>query len=202
MKVKFLYIIFLSVLLAISISQIFMIPPYAGDIFQIYKSGYFKELDKEFNIITDSFVNIKMMSRSAYAWIFLKDMQKKHSITINVYNANGLKIPAPGETRSSNDERALRIINSPEPKEFSQVKDNKYYAAFPVFLEDRCKFCHERNSKNLAGVITFERGFDSHIYYSSERTIIFILISLVLILLLYYIIRWEPGRAVKELFDK
>ena len=202
MKVKYLYIIFLSVLLIISISQIFMIPPYAGDVFQVYKSGYFKELDKDFSIIVDSFINIKMMSRSAYAWIFLKDIQKKQKIEINVYNINGLKVPAPGVTKPGNDDKVLRIVNSSEPKEFSEIKDNKYYAAFPVFLEDRCRFCHKGNTENLVGVITFKRSFDSHIYYSSERIIIFILVSLVLILLLYYIIRWEPGKAVKELFDK
>lgn len=202
MKVKYLFIILLSVLLVISISQIFMIPPYAGDIFKVYKSGYFRELDRGFNVINDSFINIKMMSRSAYAWIFLRDMQKKHNIKINVYNFDGFKVPAPGETKPGDDDKALRIINSSNPVFYSEIRNNKYYAAIPVFFENRCRFCHEHNKKNLAGIITFERGFDSHIYYSSERMIIFILVSLVLILLLYYIIRWEPGKAVKELFDK
>ena len=198
-----MYIVFVVMLLIISIAQIFSIPPYAGNIFSVYKSGYFKELDNGFQVTIDSFNNIKMMSRPVYAWIFLKDIQKKNNINIKVYNNKGFEVQAPGLTGSSNDDNVLKILNSINPQTFSRVIDNKYYSAIPVFIEDRCRFCHANiNKKNIAGVITFEREYDSYIYYSSERVIIFVLISLVLIILLYYIIRWDPAKAVKELFDK
>ena len=203
MKVKYIYIILILVLLLISISQIFTIPPYAKDVFPVYKSGYFKELDRGFDVIIDSFLNIKMMSRSVYAWIFLKDIQNKHKYKIAVYNNNGMKVPAPGETEPSNNEYIFKILNSMKPVRISFIKDNKYILYVPVFLEDRCRFCHaDANNKNIAGIMKFARDFDSHIYYSSERIIIFIIISLVLIILLYYIIRWEPGKKIRKLFDK
>lgn len=203
MKIKYMYIVFVVMLLIISIAQIFSIPPYAGNIFSVYKSGYFKELDNGFQVIIDSFNNIKMMSRPVYAWIFLKDIQKKNNINIKVYNNKGFEVQAPGLTGSSNDDNVLKILNSINPQTFSRVIDNKYYSAIPVFIEDRCRFCHPNiNKKNIAGVITFEREYNSYIYYSSERVIIFVLISLVLIILLYYIIRWDPAKVVKELFDK
>ncbi|MBN2403877.1 MAG: hypothetical protein JXN64_15990 [Spirochaetes bacterium] len=203
MKIKYVYIAFIIILLVISIAQIFSIPPYAGNIFSVYKSGYFKELDNGFQTYADSFLNIKMMSRPVYAWIFLKDMQKKNNMNIRVYNNKGLEVQAPGETRISNDDNVLKILNSLDPKSFSRVIDNRYYSAIPVFIEDRCRFCHTNiNRKNIAGVITFERDYDAHIYYSSERVIIFVLTSLALLILLYYIIKWDPARAVKELFDK
>jgi hypothetical protein len=203
MKIKYLYIVLVSLLLIGSISQIFSIPPYAGDIFSIYKSGYFRELDRGFNVTIDSFLNIKMMSKSAYAWIFLKDMQKKHNMDIKVYNNKGFEIPAPGEARTGSNDKVVKILNSIEPMTYSYVDNRKYYSVIPVFLEDRCKFCHtDNNKKNIAGIITFEREYDAYIYYSSERIIIFSLISFVLMILLYYIIRWDPGRNVKELFDK
>ena len=97
----------------------------------------------------------------------------------------------------------FKILNSMKPVRISFIKDNKYILYVPVFLEDRCRFCHaDANNKNIAGIMKFARDFDSHIYYSSERIIIFIIISLVLIILLYYIIRWEPGKKIRKLFDK
>ena len=105
MKIKYLYIVIVIILLIISISQIFAIPPYAGDIFHIYKSGYFTELERGFQVTIDSFINIKMMSKPVYAWIYLKDMQKKYNMDIKVYNNKGLEVPAPGETKASEDNR-------------------------------------------------------------------------------------------------
>ncbi|MFH0974723.1 MAG: hypothetical protein V1874_02950 [Spirochaetota bacterium] len=203
MKIKYLYIALLLILLVISIAQIFSIPPYAGEIFPIYKSGYFKELDKGFNITIDSFKDIKMMSRPAYAWIFLKDIQKKYNYNIKVYNNDGLEVPAPGEIINPDDDKVSAILNSINPQSYSRVKNGKYYSAIPVFGENKCRFCHSNiNKKNILGIITFEREYDSYIYYSSERVIIFILISLFLIIVLFFVIRWDPGKVVKELFDK
>ncbi len=203
MKIKYLYIILLSILLIISISQVFSIPPYTGDIFSVYKSGYFRELDRGFQVIIDSFINIKMMSKPAYAWIFLKDMQKKHDMNIKIYNNKGFEIPAPGESRNINNDKVVKILNSLDPQSFTFVNGRKYFTAIPVFFEDRCKFCHtDINKNNIVGVMTFEREYDSYIYYSSERIIIFSVISLALLILLYYTIRWDPGKNVKELFDK
>ena len=203
MKIKYVYLALIIILLIISISQIFTIPPYAGDIYTVYKSGYFKELDRGFGVTIDSFLNIKMFSKPVYGWIFLEDMRKKFNTNIKVYNNKGLEIPAPGETEASKDKNIIKIINSINPQNYSVIQNGKYYSAIPIFLEDRCRFCHtSTNKKNIAGIMTFERDYDAFIYYSSERIIIFVIISLVLMLLLYLIIKWDPGKVIKELFDK
>jgi len=203
MKIKFVYLALVIILLIISISQIFTIPPYAGDIYSVYKSGYFKELDRGFGVTLDSFLNIKMFSKPVYGWIFLEDMRKKFNLDIKIYNNKGLEIPAPGETEASKDKNIIKIINSINPQSYSAVQNGKYYSSIPIFFEDKCRFCHTGiNKKNIAGIMTFERDYDAYIYYSSERIIIFVILSLVLMVLLYLIIKWDPGKVIKELFDK
>ena len=75
MRIKFILIVLVSFLLFLSISQTLSIPPYEDDIFFVYKSGYFSELDRGFEIIKDSFLGIKTMKSPAYAWIFLSDIE-------------------------------------------------------------------------------------------------------------------------------
>lgn len=203
MKLKYIIMIILVVLCGISISQIFSIPPYEKDIYNIYKSGYFSELENSFDIITESFLEIKMMSKPVYAWIFLDDLRKKYHMDIRVYNSRGVEVTAPGQEGTRRDSRVIKMLNSLDKKMYSEISINKYYSALPVLLEKRCGFCHNKeNRKKIAGVLTFERSFNSHIYYSSERIIIFILISTAIVLLLFFVIRWDPAGAAGELFDK
>ena len=202
-KIKYSVVILFSTLIVISISQIFSIPPFADDIFKIYKSGYFYELDRGFRVIKESFIAIKSMAKPAYGWIYIKDIEKEHKIDINIYNSNGYKVLAPGEFSDSRDEKVIQIVNSLNPRMFSEIKDDKYYSVIPFFLEDRCKFCHNvRGKKKILGVITFEREYNSCIYYSSERIILFVVVSLLFSFLLYLVLRWDPEKTIKELFDK
>lgn len=203
MKVKYVIVVALLLLFAVAFSQIFTIPPRAEDIFVVYKSGYFSELDREFDIIKDSFIETKMLGTPAYGWILLEDIQARHAMRIRVYNASGCEVKAPGKAEPSPDEAVLKIINSLSPGIVSAIAGRKYQAALPVFIEDRCRFCHEgAYQNNVVGVMTFERAFDAHIYYTSERIVIFTIISLATVILLVLVLRWEPGRKVKELFDK
>ncbi len=203
MKLKYILIIILVILCGISISQIFSIPPYEKDIYNIYRSGYFSELEKGFDVIKESFVEIKMMSRPVYAWIFLDDMRKKYKMDIRVYNSRGIEVKAPGQEGRKRDSRVIKMLNSLDKKMYSEISINKYYSAVPVLLENRCRFCHNtRDRKKIAGVLTFERSYDSHIYYSSERILLFVLISTAIALLLFFVIRWDPAGAARELFDK
>ena len=112
MKVKYFFVVIMSFLLIISISQIISIPPYSGNIFNIYKSGYFDELNREFEIIKDSFINIKTMGKVEYGWVFLNDINKKHNIDVKVYNRNGHNVTAPGE-QSEKNERVISKISLP-----------------------------------------------------------------------------------------
>ncbi|MDY6935395.1 MAG: hypothetical protein SVZ03_14365 [Spirochaetota bacterium] len=202
MIIKYMFIIILVLLTLISISQIFSIPPFAEDIFYIYKSGYFSELEKEFDIIKDSFINIKMMSKAVYAWIFLQDISKKHEIDIRVYNRRGNEVFAPGEETVEENERVIRLLNTSNPDIISEAKGEKYYSAIPILIERRCRFCHTINNKsNIVGVMTFEREYNPYIYYSSERVILFALISTALSIILYFVVRWDPEKRIKRLFN-
>lgn len=141
-----------------------------------------------------------MMSSPVYGWIFLEDIEKKYNIKIKVFDAKGMEIPAPGEKKPGTDSRVTRLVNSINPEIYSEIAGRKYYSAIPVAMEGRCLFCHKRNK--IAGVMTFERYYDSYIYYSSERIIIFSLITLSLLILFFLAVKWDPGKDVKELFDK
>lgn len=196
------FLAFVAILILFSISQLFLIPPFAGDIFPIYKSGYFDEIEKGYNVIKDSFVEIKMLSKPVYSWIFLDDIEKKHNIIIKVYNSKGKLVPAPGEESDEHDIRVTDIINSIDPNTYSEIQEDSYYSAIPLFFEDRCRFCHQNYKKNLIGIISFKRKYNSYIYYSSERIIIFTSIAAILSILFFLILKWDPEKRIKEIFDK
>jgi hypothetical protein len=203
MKIKIFLITALSFLLLVSMSQVFSIPPFSGDIFSFYKSGYFREIDTQFTVIKDSFLRIKMYARPEYAWIFLEDMRNHHGIQIKVYDSRGNVIPAPGEKLPGADSIALKTIHSINPVFSTAINKNMYYAVIPIPLENHCKFCHNRNENTrILGAMTFERPFNPVAYYTSERIIIFVIISVVISLLLLFTIRWDPEKKIKELFDK
>jgi hypothetical protein len=203
MKVKIIFAILISALMLVSLSQIFSIPPYAGDIFSIYKSGYFRELDRGFGVIADSFVGIKSMARPEYAWIFLSDIGIAHDIKIQVYDYRGFRVPALGEKIGSPDREILRVMGALKPAMHSEASGNRYVSVIPLSARGECRFCHSRwNSREVIGALRFERHYDAGIYYSSERIIIFVIITIFLGGLLYALLRWDPGRNIKELFDK
>lgn len=203
MKMKYALLMSLAVVLAVSILQMFSVPPYAGDIHSLYRSGYFIELEKGFEVIRDAFIETKMYGRPVSAWILLADIGARQGIDIRVYNSTGLRVRAPGEAENGGDERVVRVLNAERPAVYSEIRGGRYYAAVPVFMEDRCRFCHDsRSAKRVAGVLTFERDFDARVYYGAERVIIFAVVSTALCLLIFLTLRWEPGRRVKELFDK
>jgi hypothetical protein len=203
MKVKIIFAILISALMLVSLSQIFSIPPYAGDIFSVYKSGYFRELDRGFRIIADSFVGIKSMARPEYAWIFLSDVGIANEINIRVYDHRGYCVPAPGEKTGSPDREVLRVIGAPKPAMHSEVSGGRYISVIPLAAHGECRFCHKQwNSREMIGALRFERRYDAAVYYSSERILIFVIITMCLGGLLYALLKWDPGKNIKELFDK
>jgi hypothetical protein len=203
MKVKLIFSILLAALMLVSISQIFSIPPYAGDIFPVYKSGYFKELDREFGIITDSFLGIKSMARPEYAWIFLSDMSIAHDMRIAVYDFRGYRVPAPGEKSGKPDREVLSAVNAARPAALTTADGGRYVSIVPIVARGECRFCHmATNRRSVIGALRFERTYNAAVYYTAERIIIFVCITIVLGLLLYALLRWDPGKNIKELFDK
>lgn len=202
MKIKYMLIFLLGIMVVISVSQIFSIPPFAGDVFTVYRSGYFIELEKQFAVIRDSFIGIKTLGRPVYGWIFLEDIKEKHGIDVRVYNSRGYEVAAPGETGDLN-RNVLRLLNSIKPVTTSRVEADHYYTEMPVRIEKRCRFCHNTpHGEDVLGVMAFARRYDASVYYSAERIIIFSIISLCLLGLMFMVMRWDPEKKVKELFDK
>ena len=202
MKIKLVLLTLLGLLMLFCMSQIFSIPPYAEDVYPVYRSGYFQEIEKGFRVISDSFISIKTLSRPEYAWIFLQDMSRDNGIDIRVYDRNGFQVPAPGR-KGAIDRHVAAVIQASRPGMKSEISGGRYITVIPVGLHDRCRFCHSADSgEKLVGALRFERDYDAHVYYTSERVIIFVLLSLAAGLLLVFTARWEPGKTVKELFDK
>lgn len=202
MKIKYFAIAFVALFFILAIIQMFPVPPFADDVFPLYKSGYFRELDRQFEVIADAFVGIKTMSRPAYAWVFLEDIQNKHGIDIRVYNSRSERVRAPGETSEGRDDTVIRLSALPSPSPVSEIRGNRYFFAIPMTAAPRCRFCHAQNENTLIGTITFERSFNAALFYGRERSVIFGIIALISAFLLYLLIRWEPYRRIKEIFDK
>ncbi len=202
MIVKRVLIIVLAVLWGISFIQIFSVPPYIGDIFGIYKSGYFKELERNMYIITDSFLHIKTMTKPEYAWIYLNDLQKRSGISITVYDEQGNLIKAPGMTEMGNNSAVMNVCSDIKPQPQFTVKGRLYHGIIPIYRKSECNFCHQPSHKPLLGVITYAIPFDGYIYYTSERIILFTIITFAISILLFVVIRWNPYKEIKELFDK
>lgn len=202
MKIKIALISVAALLLAVSLLQILPVPPWAGDVYPVFKSGYFSELDRQFEVVRDAFLGIKMMSRPEYAWIFLEDIRKGHGIAVTVYNARGEAVKVPGTASPGVDAAVISMVNSVNPAPFAEVRGSRYYAALPAIASEKCRFCHSQQPGGLVGVITFERGYDAHVYYSRERIIIFSLIATALLGLVFLVARWDPEKKIKELFDK
>jgi len=203
MKIKYVLLGLIFLLIAVAISQIFNLPPLNREVFPVYKSGYFKELDRELDIITDSFLAIKTMSKPVYAWVYLDDIQKKHNFVVRVYDNRGFLVKAPGMKSPEPHEEVQKILGSLKADPVYSVSKGTYSIMTPMKAQKTCLFCHRIQNKNRTlGAIVMIRDYDGHIYYSGERIIIFSIITLVLLLLLFLVIRWEPGRNIKELFDK
>lgn len=203
MKIKYTLITILLLLVFVSISQIFNLPPLKRDTLPIYKSGYFKELDRELEIIIDSFLAIKTMSEPVYAWIFIDDVKKKHRFDIKIYDRKGFQVYAPDKVSGKGNDEIIKIMRSIKPEASYNIIEGKYCVIKPIMREKRCKFCHKRANKNgTIGAITYIRDYDGHIYYSGERIIIFSAVTVLLLMFLFILARWEPGKNIKELFDK
>lgn len=202
MIVKKILIIMLSLLWGISFIQIFSIPPYSGDIVKIYKSGYFKELERNMFLITDSFLQIKTMSKAEYAWIYLNDISTKYNIIINVYNSEGRLVKAPGMSQIGNDTKVIPLLHELKPEAKFFITGDSYCGIIPVYRKSECNFCHQVSQQPLIGIITYSMPYDGYIYYTSERIIIFVIITFAISCLLFVVIRWQPYKDIQELFDK
>jgi hypothetical protein len=196
MKIKYAFIAVTAILLAISISQTLPIPPHADDMRKVYKSGYFRELERECSIIRDSFLGIKALADPSFAWVYLEDMVTAHNILVKVYDRRGHVVPAPGMTGESPDAAVSNMLARAKPEMESSVRNGRYFTLLPVKAEGKCSFCHEDvRPGGVVGYMSFEQSYDAHVYYSRERILIFLGISMALMIILFLFIRWEIGRA-------
>jgi len=206
MKVKYFFIFVLSFLLLVSVVEIFPVHPYANEIFPIYKSSYFMNLEDSFKIISEAFVHLKTRKNPEIAWIFLSKMKKEHGIDFKIYNYQGKRVISPGNYLTKKNRQVLEILSSSRDNlkdDYSKIEGNKYLTFLPMKKKPYCITCHRRKYKNaVIGVIVLSKGFDAFAYYSIERIVLFIFISVFLLFLLIFAVKWIPGKKLKELFDK
>ena len=211
MKIKILFINLTAILLILALIQVVLssiqignIPPYAKNIASIYKSGYFKELDFGFKTITTSFLEIKQKVDAIAAWDYLRTIKEKNNIQVNIFNTNGWNVTAPGITLNRKNKKIFNILNSGNPSIITSIKGGKYKAIIPLKGESQCFICHRKKNykSTYIGALSFSRTYDSYIYFSSEKMIIFFIFSIFLSVILFYLIKWDPEKNIKELFDK
>ena len=125
-------------------------------------------------------------------------------MNITVYDYTG--IPRPGARREGRPAgpKGTSGVNATRPAAvFGNRTAADIYRSYRSSARGECRFCHSRwNRREVIGALSFERRYDATVYYSSERIMIFMLITMVLGLLLYALVRWDPGKNIKELFDK
>ena len=204
MKIKNILLAINTLLLLISISQIFSIPPFADDIFSVYKSGYFTEIDKGFRLIIDAFSAVKTNGKTEAGWVFLNDIEKTNGIKAAIYNKKGERVIAPSyyDTNNKNSD-IIKVLTAINPETETRLDSGMYKSIIPAKAEKKCLICHTSSRENeIIGAFYFERKFNASIYYTSERIILFSIISLFLLILLILTARWDPERQIKELFDK
>lgn len=203
MKIKILGMSFFSLMLIFSILGIFNLPPSTFLQPGINSSGYFKNIDEKYEVIIDSFIGIKILSKPEYAWIFIDEIKKKHNLKIDIFNSKGEQVLMPGFYIDLIDPQALSVVDSKLSKGLSFVDKGIYERIIPVKAEKRCLFCHRKAKEgDFIGVLKFQEKYQSLVYYSHERSLLFLMLSLVIIIVLIQVARWHPYKGVKELFDK
>ncbi len=203
MKLKILIVFFLSFMLIFSVLGIFNLPPSTFLQPGLTSSGYFKNMDKKYEAIIDSFIGIKIFSKPEYAWIFLDEIEKKHNLKIEVFNTRGERVSMPGFYNDLIDKQAASVVNSKLDKGLTFVDKGIYERIIPVKAEKRCVFCHRKKREgDFTGVLKFQEKHESLVYYSHERSLFFLMLSFVIVIVLIQVVRWHPYEGVKELFDK
>ncbi len=203
MKIKILIMSFFLFMLIFSVSGIFNLPPSTFLQPGLSSSGFFRNIDKKYEAIIDSFIGIKILSRPEYAWIFIDEIEKKHNLRIEVFNTKGERVFMPGFYNDLIDKQAASVINSKSDKGLTFVDKGLYERIIPVKAEKRCVFCHRKEKEgDFIGVLKFQEKYESLVYHSHERSLLFLMLSLMVIIILIQVTRWHPYGGVKELFDK
>ncbi len=203
MKVKIFAAGVVVFLLLVSLSQIFNIPPYAESVDDIYQSDYFENLDHKYEVISDSFMGIKILARPEYAWLFLGDIEKKHGIKASVYNKRGKQVFAPGYYSDVIDRKIQKLINFHDSELIREIHGGIYDRVILFTAAERCIVCHRRFKEGeVIGAMKVSGEFSSRNFYSKERILIFVLLSAFLVFILILVMKWKPSADVKELFDK
>jgi hypothetical protein len=202
MKGKIFLIGIFTVLLVISISQIFTIPPYHRDIFPVYKSGYFTELEKNSMIINHAFFTLMTKENRALPWIYLKDINQKTGIVSKLYDRSGRFIISSGEKKLKPNHKIRAFISGNNPNK-GKIVDGRYTYLSQIKAEKQCLICHRNRKKgDIMGASLSSHHINGFVYYSSERIILFVIISIITASALFFIYRWDPDKNIKELFDK
>lgn len=203
MKIKLSLLVFFTACLLFSVSGIFNIPPASFFMPGKDKSGYFRNIDKKYEIVIDSFLGIKILSRPEYAWIFIDDVEKKHDLEIEIFNNRGERVFTPGFKDDIADMQVLSVINSGPDTGLVKLDKGIYERIIPVKAEKKCIFCHKKAEPgDIAGAVRFKGKYNSLIYHTKERSMFFSGVSLMLIIILIQAVKWNPYERVKELFDK
>ncbi len=203
MYIKYVFAGILAILLTMSVVQMFPIPPWGEDLLSIYQSEYFSELDREYSIIADSFIGIKTMARPSFAWVFLDDIEKAHGIEVRVYDGEGRLVTMPGERGDTISKKALDVLSGNPKGATRWIDGGRYHSMLVMNAGKECAFCHRKAERGRAlGVLSFSKTFSARNFYTRERILIFMILSIMLGTALFFTLRWDPGRRIKELFDK
>lgn len=204
MFIKKYLLLVISLLILISVLQIFNIPGGNVLLSGSHKSDYFEKIDQKFEIAMDSFFGIKILTGFDEAFIFKDGLVSGNGdMTMNIFDRRGREIFAPGFKDSKVNRDILSFIREDEGSRDYFTMGDVYTLFRPVRAEKKCLICHRNVSEgSLMGVVKFTDKVDGKVFQGRERILIFTVLAFLLILLLILIYRWDTQKIIKEIFDK
>ncbi len=209
MKLKYLLFSVLLIIEAVLLCGLFDVYPLTKVPAPLTESRLLDSDTQSFSVIRDSFLytkaltgHVRIQMKKEYGWSLLRALEKKHNITIKLYNLHGLEVPAPGITRKTNDTRFSPVLAAGIPVKQYDTEAGIVYAALPVFAERDCLACHrDREAGDLAGVMTFEKNADlAPLLLPERKTVLLVCILINAVFLILLVLSSQTGR-INKLFD-
>ncbi len=201
MNYKLISALFLIILVAVSLSQVFNIYPHAEDVYPIYRSGYFSELEEKARIIAESYTFLRGVDPD-FADVYIDDIEKRYGIRTRLYSASGASLRVRDAEQRSVSTEALKAILNPGDGAVCGVRDGLFVCNLALPVSSSGGIVHGGSPSKPSGVLEVMMDYDTGVYYSRERILLFTLTTALLIVALIILVRWRPYDSVKEIFDK
>lgn len=200
MKLKKLFIVLDILCIAWAAANMLPFSPFSDEKKSLFKSGYFLELEEKCLVAGKGFTAVKTAGKEpASAWVFLKNLESA-GLSVSVSDRKGREVPAPGLSGRTVPD-IQEYIRTGREGMWSFFTEGRFRTVMPLHKKPECGFCHGAvKDGSCAGYLIIDQDYDAAVYYTRERILVFGGAVLILMILLFFIIRWQPERRILEMF--